>query len=466
MSQTRNYFTALKKKIDETSLQEAIANGFEINSDDGANTLLIHYAGKGDVEAVNLLLKHKANIDLRPSNYTALMQAIQYNKPDVVEALIRHNVDITIRDTEDYSPLNLALRKKNFVIAKMLVNHKNVINTFYKKDRKREHKYLLHEFIIHHSDLNVIRFLLENRANPLAENGDGDTPLRLAIHTNQNSVAELLFEFGAQSRNEREATEMFYHAISHENLEIAKVLMQNGVDITTPLESGKTIFDNLLTRHDCENKKCVITMMLKVLNEMKEPLQIDKIQALLHYLAGCNQRDPAVLTGYKALLGHFKKYKLPLDELPDIETYIRKLTLFQQMKQQVYANILTKIKPNGGFPSQSSELSKQGRFDYSNIFHHIKDKADKSHASYNDLMVKIVKMSGVASKGMNDYEDVDDFYYALGRCIKRDLNRSIDQLSMEEIISYCCGTLDERMQQLNASSPSESSSKRKNTRGS
>ena len=101
-------------------LQEAIISGANVNAAAlGGTTALMLAAGEGNLEAVNLLLKAKADVNrCDEDGSTALMYAL--NNPNIVEVLLKAGADINIKDEDGCTALDLARNGGNNEVIKLL----------------------------------------------------------------------------------------------------------------------------------------------------------------------------------------------------------------------------------------------------------------------------------------------------------------------------------------------------------
>ena len=109
---------AEKGKLRE--LQEAIISGANVNAATlGGTTALMLAASENNLEAVNLLLKAKADVNSCDGDgETALMYAL--DNPNIVEVLLKAGADINIKDEDGCTALDIARNGKNNGVIKLL----------------------------------------------------------------------------------------------------------------------------------------------------------------------------------------------------------------------------------------------------------------------------------------------------------------------------------------------------------
>ena len=88
--------------------------------DKHGNTLLILAADNGDVELVELLLKHGADIDIKVWDETALSIAVSKRRTEIVKLLLSHDADPLLRVWIDSTALTYAKNLGYYNIAAIL----------------------------------------------------------------------------------------------------------------------------------------------------------------------------------------------------------------------------------------------------------------------------------------------------------------------------------------------------------
>ena len=140
------------------------------------------------LDIINKLLSK--NYQLNQSNpYYPLIVASKYNKPDVVETLLKHNADPNIRDTNEISPLIKAVENKSYESVKILLDNNADINY-----AGAEEDQLPINIALNNRDDTMIDILLDSKFNKnkldlSIKNRNLDTPLHIALkNSNMDSV--------------------------------------------------------------------------------------------------------------------------------------------------------------------------------------------------------------------------------------------------------------------------------------
>jgi ankyrin repeat protein len=165
-----------------------------------------------------LIQKDKSLMDIKNYHYeTPLAVAIQKNKIEYVELLLKSGANPNPNNSLEYSPIHLAFINKNFKIVNLLIKYNiDIIHllTCYIYFQKYEEMVFVinnnNKYLINKKDnnnrtplvnasfsnnLNMVKFLLENGA---ISNEDA---LYYAVHNQNYGMIELLAKYGAKYNN-------------------------------------------------------------------------------------------------------------------------------------------------------------------------------------------------------------------------------------------------------------------------
>jgi ankyrin repeat protein len=232
----------------------------------GGGWTLLHLAASiNHIEALNLLLRNNANVNIQnKSGKTPLCRAVEIGYKDVVKYLIEKGASVDIKYNNliekgasvdikynNETPLGYAIRNDKIKIARLLLKHTKNLHM-----HNDEYRPLMHKVASHNCNLEIAEFLLEQGFDINARSNLGNTPLHTAISLEKLKIAMLLIEKGADVniRNEKGQTplhlavekgspEMFqlHTAISLEKLKIiAMLLIEKGADVNIRNEKGQT----------------------------------------------------------------------------------------------------------------------------------------------------------------------------------------------------------------------------------
>lgn len=214
--------------------------GADPNSeDDLANTPLINAAIKNDVEAMKLLVAHKADpfmfntkqvsvihiaasLHLNlcyegvkylleeagiPPDYhdpvtknTPLIAAASSNNVKTIELLLEKKANIDFQETDGYSALTNACMTNSIDAAKILLKAKAKPDLKTNKSRvlRTQEGCTALYFACNSGYEDIVRLLLEHNANPnVRSEGDGMTPLMFACNLKYYNIVKLLLQAGA-----------------------------------------------------------------------------------------------------------------------------------------------------------------------------------------------------------------------------------------------------------------------------
>lgn len=242
------HFAVLSGNIDIAKL--LIFKGAKVNQvDNNANTALDYAIYKNNIGMVKLLLKF-GGPKYRPDDSLHILEEIrelinstksifdliEENNVEEVKLLLDNGVNIDIRDSEDYTPLHIAVAR---------------VKT------------------------DMVIFLLENGANINAKNGYGHTPLHLASQHYQSGseylnldrielfkTVNLLILKGADvnAKNAHTGKTPIYEAILHRNKDIVKILLDNGAIIIAKDDLGNTPLHEAAMNTNEELTKLLLTL--------------------------------------------------------------------------------------------------------------------------------------------------------------------------------------------------------------
>lgn len=168
-------FSALS---DAPTLKALLEGGAEPNALDreGTSPLLAAVMREGGQPAVELLLAHKANVNLgrRQYGWTPLHEAASRGNKAIAELLLKAGADVNARDRNGSTPLHRAVANKHLETAEFLLTHHADPNA---KDDSGQTP--LHDAVLNGTQ-DLAELLLANKADPNERDNKGRTPLDLA----------------------------------------------------------------------------------------------------------------------------------------------------------------------------------------------------------------------------------------------------------------------------------------------
>lgn len=234
-----------------------IENGYNLNIKFGMDQLTaVHIAVNRDkFEILNLLVKKGADLNLRDSSTsTALHLALSNCKERAAEILIDGGIDLDNRDPDrKYSArlsyeelaLNNSLtyifiliwKKKKFDLNKRRENDERTPYLHHSISKKTYNSFDSHSIIIS-------KFLIDKGADIELKDNEGCTPLYLCASNGNDTILKYLILKGANlnTPNEKGQTPLMA-AVYNQMAENVSYLIDKGCDLYLKRPSGKTAFD-------------------------------------------------------------------------------------------------------------------------------------------------------------------------------------------------------------------------------
>ena len=164
---------------------------------------------EGHLQVVRHLLRHGVDVNVRNTeNSTSLVFASWQGHCDVVQCLLDHDADLELRDQWQNSPLTLAACYRH---------------------------------------VDVVRLLLEHNADVNSQNQDGYTPLHNTMRNDRfiadrSQIVRLLLKNGANAnaRDEYRRTPLHLASQRPDLLDILRIILEHGADLDVEDEGGKT----------------------------------------------------------------------------------------------------------------------------------------------------------------------------------------------------------------------------------
>jgi ankyrin repeat protein len=144
-----------------------------------------------------LLVKYncKLNDTDCKEGWTALKWASYHGDVGTISILLLSGASLNVDDPSNSTPLMLASMNGHFDCVKILM--KNDLETL---DAVNEYGWSALMLAANNNQVEVVRFLLDNGANPNTQNHVGETALYMAAKLNLAVIVEILLKFGAKPR--------------------------------------------------------------------------------------------------------------------------------------------------------------------------------------------------------------------------------------------------------------------------
>lgn len=225
-----------KSPVDLTLLEKSAENSAKITE------MLI---GKADKNIINDSLEGK----------TPLIIAVGNSYIDTAKILIENGANINAVDIEGWSALSYAVNNGDIESAKLLLENKAKI---------KDELLIAIKSPIVESRINIMKLLIDNKANINYADEDEFTPLNIAIESGDMELTKFLITNGANVNSlMQDGVSLIGYAIAQNNMDLLQILIENGANVNytngdswadTPLKTASRLgLDNvvriLLTRN-------------------------------------------------------------------------------------------------------------------------------------------------------------------------------------------------------------------------
>ncbi|MBQ0052425.1 MAG: ankyrin repeat domain-containing protein [Treponema sp.] len=233
----------LSKALDcpTPEMLEMLVSEKNITSKDSSGNTALHIAIKRDapIEYIKYLIEAKADVNARNKNGdSVLFITVQKNRRDVGDLLLDNGADIFATNTQNNSPLRVALTKGGD-LQDWLITSKT-LNTTDGSGNTPLH------YAAEWQLNDAINSLIQKGANVTAENANGESALFSAVKGDNPSTINILVEKGVatDSRDNHARDNLgntpLHAAVKWNALKAAKTLISLGVDVNAQNLSGKT----------------------------------------------------------------------------------------------------------------------------------------------------------------------------------------------------------------------------------
>ena len=193
-----------KSPVDLEALEKSAENSVKITK------MII---GKADNNLINDSLEGK----------TPLIIAVGNSYFETAKILIENGADVNSVDFEGWSALSYAVNNGDIGIAKLLLTNKAKI--------KGELLLAIKSPIVE-SRIDMMKLLIDNKANINYTDDDGFTPLNIAIETGNMETVKLLITNGADVNSlMQDGVSLIGYAIAQNNMDLLQILIENGANI-------------------------------------------------------------------------------------------------------------------------------------------------------------------------------------------------------------------------------------------
>jgi|GEM_PF-1136955 len=246
------------------SLLEKGDKGADINAKGGKFdwTALMYAAGRGQTEAIELLIAHGADVNAKnKAGWTALMSAALNGQTEAVRLLIDRGADIEAKDMGGLTALIFAAMNGQTEAVRLLIDRGADIEA---KDNKGKTALIWAAEYSHTSAIELllnkgahigtalmwaaykgkteaIKLLIEKGADVNAKDNEGKTALMFAARGGHTEAVRLLIAKGADvhAKDKYSMTALMF-AAGNGRAEAIKLLIEKGADVNAKDNEGKT----------------------------------------------------------------------------------------------------------------------------------------------------------------------------------------------------------------------------------
>ncbi|XP_032456871.1 ankyrin-3 isoform X2 [Nasonia vitripennis] len=235
-------------------LLTSLSNTTDMNYVDSSGLTYLHIACMRDnLTLIERLLQnhceinHCINFDSPElPGYTALHCAIEFYNLDAIQLLLSHKASISVKAKNGVTPLHLAVKYGVLKYVKMLLRHSSNINLDINAqidvDTEEYPGYSLLHFAIDLNWMSIFNLLMRYKPNADTKSKTGLTPLHIALKENAIDVVNELLSYGVEVNcvEHENNTTPLHLATLNKQLGIIRTLVKRGAKVSAQQRDGLT----------------------------------------------------------------------------------------------------------------------------------------------------------------------------------------------------------------------------------
>ena len=251
----------IEDKYSRTVLDEAVSrsdgvmirflleNGFDINHKNSSNrTILQDVALEGNYKVFQILMAYHPNYDdIDSYGRTVLFDAVEGGSVNIVKELVNHIENIDIVDENNETPLYHAVLKENTKLAEVLILFGMNLNSLDNHGRN----VLSNTILLGSKNIDILKLMIKKKININQIDINGE-----------NILDEVLYILDLQLKSPKQLLQLEgnYSLITKDTkyLEIARILIENGLDINKMDENGSTTLSKEVEKKNYEHVEFLI----------------------------------------------------------------------------------------------------------------------------------------------------------------------------------------------------------------
>ena len=250
LRRTPLHFAVLRHKM--ACFHKLLAFGANPDPRDTFGNSLCHYAAEdGATDILDVLVRHDIDLDAQDiTRKTPLMKASRNGKIDAVKRLLAAGCSLNVRDKNGDTALHFSARQGRAELVTALVNAGSDVNV----QNQWGHTPLMEAVCYNNKDAGS-RLLLSACDVNLREYKGGDTALHVSVRKNYSVITERLLQTDSVQHVYNYQGELaLYDAVANQKMDAIKLLLLYNYDLGTPIKleydgtGGKTLVRVALER--------------------------------------------------------------------------------------------------------------------------------------------------------------------------------------------------------------------------